>query len=204
MEISKPAPPLFPLPREIYEPAEDSRLLTTYVKRLKGKRACDMGTGSGIVATALAAGFEKVVAVDINPFSGNSHFPKNVTFVESDLFSNVLGKFDLIAFNSPYLPGYEDRRWSCGKGEVILRFLEEAKRHISKGGKLVLLISSLTPEAVSNRARRIYSVKVVGEERLPGFETLFLLELSDKPSLALRDRKHKMKVDLNIPLRNPQ
>lgn len=173
-----------PEPREIYDPSEDSALLVGEILsgKYSGETACDMGTGSGVVAKALANSFGRVVAVDINPRAKESFLGKEngkIAFVESDLFGSVpLEKFDLIAFNSPYLPGFEDARWSCGNGENLVKFLFDARRFLSERGEILFLISSLTPETVLSEARKNYSVSIASEMRLPGFETLFLLRLS--------------------------
>ncbi|MFH0962017.1 MAG: methyltransferase [archaeon] len=176
------AAPNFPAPREVYDPQEDSKLLLEKIEGLSGKRACDMGTGSGILAKKLAKSFAQVIAVDVNPEAGKVEFPGNVEFVKGNLFSRIAKRenFDLIVFNSPYLPGYEDRRWSCGEGEVLVEFLKSAEGHLEDDGKILFLISSLTPKIVSATARKLYRVEVVGEARLPGFETLFVLRLCQK------------------------
>jgi methylase of polypeptide subunit release factors len=150
------------------------------IRKLKpsGKLACDMGTGSGILARELAGKFRMVVAVDINPGILTLDFPENVRAVRSDLFGKVREKnFELIVFNSPYLPGAEDARWSCGDGSLLVKFLERAKGKLAKGGRIIFLISSLTPEIVQKRARGLFSVEILAEKRLPGFETLFVLGL---------------------------
>lgn len=176
-----PAPRRLPiLAREIYEPQEDSALLLRAIMEggYSGARACDMGTGSGVLANELAKRFGKVVAVDVNAAARKSAFAANVSFVLSDLFSGVRDRFDLIAFNSPYLPGDEDARWSCGDGSKLVDFLRQAKGRLARGGKILFLISSLTPERVGQAARKLYSARIIAEQRLPGFETIFVLELS--------------------------
>lgn len=140
----------------IYEPAEDSWLLAKAVKSYsKGKRVLDMGSGSGIQATtAKNSGALEVLAADINPESVRKVNSLGVKAVKSNLFSNLSGKYDLIIFNPPYLP--EEKREDKGtrivttggkKGdETILRFLKYAKRFLAPKGKILLLVSSLTPK----------------------------------------------------------
>lgn len=139
----------------IYEPAEDSFLLEKEVrKRAKGKNVLDVGTGSGIqTLAARKAGAREVVAADIDGKAVNELKKKGINCVKSDLFSNVNGKFDLIVFNPPYLP--EDERedaesavaTSGGKkgDEIIVRFLRAAGEHLTEAGKILLVVSSLTP-----------------------------------------------------------
>jgi release factor glutamine methyltransferase len=130
----------------IYQPREDSYLLEKYVKKLARGRVLDMGTGSGIQARAALENAESVTAVDIN----SEAIIKNnkITFLISDLFSNVKGKFDTIIFNAPYLPseGERDPALDGGKEghETIERFLTQAKEFLAGDGIILLVFSSLT------------------------------------------------------------
>lgn len=145
---------------EIYEPEEDSRFfqgfLKEYLESLEGDiEFLDMGTGSGILAKTASEiiGKEKVTAVDINPDAVDKVASIEINSIQSNLFSNISGKFDIITFNAPYLP--EDERepkesalaTTGGKkgDEISLEFLKQAKEHLNPGGKIFLLISSLTP-----------------------------------------------------------
>lgn len=149
----------------IYEPAEDSLLLAKHVKKqLKNilkenpkAKALDMGTGSGIQAEACAdAGVKKenILCADLNKEAEKLAKKKGFNAVLSDLFSNISkkSKFDLIIFNPPYLPedktGHDKGKDTTGgkKGdETILRFLRQAKSYLNKSGKILLVLSSLTP-----------------------------------------------------------
>jgi release factor glutamine methyltransferase len=138
----------------IYEPAEDSLLLEKEVRKLaKRKTFLDLGSGSGIqTKAAMESGATSVLAADIDLETVNHLKSKGIPSVRSDLFSNIKGKFNLIAFNPPYLP--EDmrepkssRKATTGgkKGdEIILKFLKSAKSHLNKNGVILLVISSLT------------------------------------------------------------
>lgn len=139
----------------VYSPKEDSYLLQKQVSRFaKNKSFLDMGSGSGIQAkSAIKAEAKSVLATDINPIVINHLRKRNIQCIKSNLFNNVKGKFDLIAFNPPYLP--EDKRedkksrkaTTGGKkgDEIILRFLKQVKDHLNPNGKILLVISSLTP-----------------------------------------------------------
>ena len=136
----------------IYEPAEDSYLLQKYVKELVSGKVLDMGTGSGVQALAALENTEEVLAVDINPEAVELVKRKDVNVIESDLFDKVEGKFDWIIFNPPYLPEDpnepEDSKLATTGGkkgsEVLERFLGKAKDYLNPGGKILVLVSSLT------------------------------------------------------------
>ena len=143
----------------------------------RGGRALDMGTGSGVLAGELAGRFEQVLAVDVQKKSVEHVIAlrmRNVDVVKSDLFEKVEGRFDLIVFNPPYLPEpyEEDPELCCGDGEILVRFLEGCRRHLNPGGRVLLLLSSLTPEISLEgwKTREVAGLKT-------GFERLFVLEL---------------------------
>lgn len=78
------------------------------------KNICDIGTGSGCIALALAKHFPnaQVTAIDINPQAlalaeqnATLNNIKNIIFVQSDLFDKISKNtnFDLIVSNPPYI-----------------------------------------------------------------------------------------------------
>ena len=161
----------------IYEPSDDSYLLAEQLsKYVKDKSVLDMGTGSGIQAeTALKAGAKSITAVDINKEVINALNLKykkqkenNIKIIQSNLFSKVKGKFDVLIFNPPYLPRDKENRedkesqlvTTGGKkgDEIILKFLKQSKSHLNKEGIILLLLSSLTPK---NRI-----IKLIKENKL--------------------------------------
>jgi len=134
---------------DIYTPAEDSVLILQNMQIPKDSRVLDMGTGSGILAEEAAKVAREVVATDINPaviMELKKRNIPNIVPLNSNLFQRIDGKFDIILFNAPYLPGHEDSIWSGGeKGrEVIARFLKKAGDHLEANGTIFLLISSKT------------------------------------------------------------
>ncbi len=173
----------------IYEPSEDSYLLSNVLEKKIPRmihenpnlKILEIGVGSGIQLEKLKKiGVKKLLGVDINLNSVNLCRRKNFKVFESDLFSNIKEKFDIIIFNPPYLPKdkREDKKSSLatsgGKngGEIINRFLIQAKKHLNKDGKIFLLISSLTKKI----SWKNYKKKLVGEKKL-FFEKLEVWEL---------------------------
>lgn len=169
----------------MYEPREDSELLSEVVSRLSFGRVIDVGTGSG--AQALAASgcgaVDSVVAVDIDPEAVSFARGAGVDAVLSDRFSKVDGLFDTIICNAPYLPdepAAPDIALDGGpKGfEWTIDFLSEAREHLSANGQIILLISTLTnPDVVESRLLDLgYSWEVVAELPL-SFERLLVYRI---------------------------
>lgn len=139
----------------IYEPAEDSFMLAAHIPSyVKGKSFLDLGTGSGIQArTARDAGAQSVLASDIHRRSLQKVASEGIETRYSNLFSGIKGKFDVIAFNPPYLPhdGREDKetaRVTTGGArgdELVCRFLQSVRSHLRPRGVALIILSSLTP-----------------------------------------------------------
>jgi release factor glutamine methyltransferase len=184
----------------IYSPAEDSYLLEKEVRKYsKGKTVLDIGSGSGILAlTAISSSAKSVIAVDIDIESINHLKSIGISALRSNLFSKVKGKFDLIIFNPPYLPldnrePIESRRATTGgkKGdEIILRFLKSVNKHLCKEGKILLLLSSLTPQDRIDKLISKTKMKkiVISSEKL-SFEKLEVWLLNKIKNKALKSHK---------------
>lgn len=174
----------------IYQPREDSFLLEKEVRKLsKGKSFLDMGAGSGIQSNAAnSAGAKSVLAADINKEAVAALKRQGIPSVKSNLFSNIKCKFDVIAFNPPYLPedeqeDKESRLATTGgkKGdEIIVKFLQQAKAHLNKHGIILLLLSSLTPrkKILILLKKQFQFHKVISSEKL-FFETLEVWKISE-------------------------
>ncbi|MDO8874171.1 MAG: class I SAM-dependent methyltransferase [Methanoregula sp.] len=142
-------------PAQVYQPEADTYLLLDAAKKeLKpGDRVLEIGTGSGLISRELAK-VSDVVATDINPHAVLCAGCSGVTVVHSDLFAGIRGTFDLILFNPPYLPTQPEERiddwleYALDGGDtgrvVIERFAAEVGRVLAPGGRILLLISSLT------------------------------------------------------------
>lgn len=147
---------------QVYEPAEDTFLLADNLEVERMSRALEIGTGTGLIAIIAARKASKVIATDVNPHAldctlkniiTNKAF--NVELRKGDLFEPVEDeKFDLILFNTPYLPTEEDEAvgdeleaaWNGGPSgrEVIDRFLDGVKDHLNPRGKVQMVQSSLS------------------------------------------------------------
>ena len=177
----------------MYLPEEDSyflvEILREYLKN-KNLRVLDLGTGSGIISEVLieeGVSRENITASDIDEKVVRKVRKKfGIEVIKSDLFKNKKfsgKKFDLIVFNPPYLPScrYDKEKDVTGgkKGdETILRFLKQVKNYLTKNGKILLLLSSLTPrKRINEILEKNFKKKKVAEKKL-FFEKLeiFLIE----------------------------
>ena len=142
---------------DVYEPAEDTFLLAETLEVRPGEIALDVGTGTGLIALLMARKAKYVLGVDVNPKAvelarrnARLNGISNVEFRLSDLFENVSGRFDVITFNAPYLPGEPEKAIDLalvgGKTgrEVIDRFIAEVPDHLNENGRVYLVQSSIT------------------------------------------------------------
>ena len=177
---------------EIYEPAEDSYFLSEILTEEISKSArknqdltfLEIGAGSGIqLERALNSGIKKknIFSCDANSKAVRKCKELGFNCIQSDLFENIDGKFDIIVFNPPYLP--EDKRededsklaTTGGKkgSEIINRFLKQAKPRLKKQGRIFLLASSLT-KGINFKP---YKKKLLGKKKM-FFEEIYVWEIS--------------------------
>ena len=137
------------------------------------KKILDIGTGSGAISLALSKNLKnsKILGVDISKDAidlANENKIKlnisNVEFKESDIFSNIDEKFDIIVSNPPYINKedfekldnklyYEPQNALYG-GEDGLYFykkiIKNAKNFLNKNGKIYLEIGYDQKNSISN------------------------------------------------------
>ena len=119
-------------------------------------RAADIGCGSGAagILVALAYPDAAVVLSDINDaalalagVNGKAAGVDNIFCLNSDLFADIDGAFDLIVANPPYLIDQAARVYRHGGGRfgegLSLRILQEALPRLAPGGTLVLYTGSV-------------------------------------------------------------
>ena len=178
-------------PAQIYAPAEDTHLLLFTAQRevSPNDRVLEVGTGSGIIAATLAKTAASVIATDINPSATVHAHAHGTDVIRTDLFAGLKGLFDLVVFNPPYLPTQPDERiddwleYALDGGEsgrvVIERFANEVSRVLATGGRILVLISSLTglPEVSELFEKKGYSVTVIREQQVED-ETLYVLRIT--------------------------
>lgn len=200
------------LPDSVYDVHDDTLLLldalNTKLDSLKSEsstsgmiRLLDMGAGSGHLGfEAFKKGNVNVTLSDKNP-DAVKHMKQLVEgedlpidVFESDLFESIPSDkcFDLIVFNTPYLPfdsdaDEYDMSIHGGKqgNEVALRFLERSKEYLAEDGSLLVLFSSLsTPEDILKKAgQHGFSYSKVAMTSL-FFERLFVYEFKRKDDVS--------------------
>ena len=146
----------------VYVPAEDSYLLADNLEIESGQSVLEIGTGSGIVAMYASRLTDKITVTDINfdacqlaekNFKDNCI--ENIEILFGNLFEPVKNrKFDVILFNTPYLPTEDDEviddtiNYAFDGGlngrKVIDVFLNEVGNHLNDGGIVQMIQSSLS------------------------------------------------------------
>lgn len=176
---------------EVYQPAEDSKLLAdAVVERVDRGLVVDVGTGSGYVARRIQAETDaSVVGTDLNPAACEQAAGEGVPVLCGDLLDPVQADVaDVVCCNPPYLPTPPEQAWddrmerALSGGEdgraVIDALLGDLGRVLADDGVAYLLLSSLTgPDAVRERAAAEgFATETVAQQSHP-FETLLVFEL---------------------------
>lgn len=119
-----------------------------------GERVLDMGTGCGVNALLAAGQGAQVVAVDVSPLAvaaardnaRRNHLAGAVDIRQSDVFSAVRERFDLIIFDPPF-------RWFQPRGllevatsdhnyRTLTKFFLEVRSHLTPSGRLLVFFGS--------------------------------------------------------------
>lgn len=118
----------FQVNSSVLVPRQDTEILIEQAERVlqPGMKVLDMCTGSGCIAVSLKVRHQElsIAAADISGEAldvakqNAKNLEAKITFVHSDMFSNIEGTFDMIISNPPYIPT-----------EEIERLEEEVKLH---------------------------------------------------------------------------
>lgn len=178
--------------REVYPPSDDSILLIQSFNVDAHESLLEIGCGSGVVSIHCARDGADVTCGDINPkaveltmLNAEANSVRVRTF-ETDLFSNIVGSFDTIVFNLPYLPVDEDgelsKAWSGGQDGMgpLPRLIKEAPEHLNMNGRLIIVVSSLMDQERLDSLLEDHYVNVLSELPL-FFEKIKVLEIHLNP-----------------------
>jgi len=135
------------------------KLFDKWLKRYDGPKtnAIDIGVGSGVLSFQLIQnGFENIFATDTNKNaiigvlqeSTRLGYEDKITLNHGDLFDNCDVKADVIVFNPPWLLAKHTLEEGIDKAmyyeeDLFPRFFEQAQKHLSPKGKIVLIFSNL-------------------------------------------------------------
>src|ERR671915_1095167 len=179
----------------MYAPSDDTFLLADCIRQYNGRRALEIGVGSGLLLNILEKNFAYVAGSDIDlqalqhckqqTLSSSS---SNVLLVCCDAGSAFdIGKFDLIVSNPPYLPNDDDDNNSLDPTvhggptgiEATIHFINSALPLLAGDGKMLIVISSFANSLALDKMvlENNMHKKVVKEKRL-FYETLSIVELS--------------------------
>lgn len=189
----------FKVNENVLIPRQDTEILVEEaVNRLKpSMRVLDMCTGSGCIAVSLkrlardievtAADISsKALAVAIENAEINS---ADIEFIQSDLFENVRGKFDIIVSNPPYIPSetvdllmeevreHEPRLALDGMSDGLYFYrliVRESTRFLEDKGFLMLEIGHDQREAVINIMKEAGFKAVTGIKDLAGLDRVVI------------------------------
>ncbi len=184
---------------EVYEPHDDTFLLARAVKERvgPGTRFLEVGCGAGVIAMTAAREGAEVTATDANPFAVElcRHNAKQnklrIDVVETDLLEGLVGPFDVVAFNPPYLPTDEEDKVAgplnlafdggLDGNVVVLRFIEQIAALPQRPGEVMVIHSSLSdPTPLQERMAALgYQETIVAEEK-HFYETLWVRSFRQK------------------------
>ena len=146
----------------VYIPSDDTFLLAENLEIKEGQSVLEIGTGSGLVSMYASLLSDDVTATDINynalELAEKNFKLNNINTVKlefGDLFEPVKDKkFDVILFNTPYLPTdsddiiNDDLNYAFDGGldgrKVIDRFINEVSNHLNDKGIIQIIQSSLS------------------------------------------------------------
>jgi 16S rRNA G1207 methylase RsmC len=176
---------------------DDTRVLAEMsAERTPPGRGLDLGAGTGYVGLYLAQRGWQVDAVDVSPraveLTRANALANGVTLAVyvSDLFDQVQGTFDVIAFNAPMRPDETElsrvatsllrrspsisrflmsiggARLEGNRLDFLARVVAEARRRLNPGGRLLLAINA---REIAELAA-LPGVHLLRQRSLPGME----------------------------------
>jgi release factor glutamine methyltransferase len=157
----------------VYKPLENEPACAEYCH--DGDRVLDLGCGSGVCGIFCAPKAREVVAVDISAAAVRNtqeNYKRlglgNVRILQSDMFSRVDGKFDLILANPPYIAAdfkNEEEQFATSTRYLPALFAEAGQR-LTSDGRLLVQFPIWFRRRIERLAAR-HGLQVVAVRRLP-------------------------------------
>lgn len=143
----------------------------------KRQTVLDVGTGSGIIAVTLAAEVPdlKVTGSDVSldaleaARENAAKHNTTISFIESNLLSNIDQSFDLICANLPYIPSQNLKKLAVfGKEptlaldggsdglDLIRELLDQATSHLNPGGLMLLEVDASHTTTAPKAAQKVF------------------------------------------------
>jgi len=164
----------FKVDNNVLSPRPESELLVEkalkYIEQNNYKSVLDMCTGSGCLAISIKKNADvDVTAVDVSAKAlviakqNAKKLNTEITFLKSNMFQEVVGRFDLIVSNPPYIDSQEiedlqtevkehDPRIALDGGELGLKFYniihDNLRKHLNENGILILEIGDDQKELI--------------------------------------------------------
>jgi release factor glutamine methyltransferase len=157
----------------VYKPLENEPACAEYCK--DGDRVLDLGCGSGVGGIFCAPKAREILAVDISAAAVSNAKENckrlgisNITVLQSDMFSRVEGKFDLILANPPYIAAdfaNEEEQFATSVRYLPLLFAGVGE-HLTSDGRLLVQFPMWFRGRIERLAAR-HGLQVVAVKRMP-------------------------------------
>lgn len=164
---------------------QDTLALAKLAGKQKGKKALDVGTGTGFIAVYLASLGKKVDGTDISTSSiqtSKNNAKKNkvkVAFYQSNLFEKVKDKYNLIIFNPPigtssspkFVVAIEKIKSILPKSgflfrigliflggqrkKIIKKFLHDSEKYLLKNGNITMIVSETEIDILNDHKHKL-------------------------------------------------
>ena len=182
-------------------PRFETEILVDYILKsdMKKNNILDIGTGSGAISISLAKNLKnsKIIGVDIEEKAlslANENKDKlnlkNVSFLKSNLFSNVDGQFDIIVSNPPYISEedykkldkklfFEPKSALVGGKDGLDFYKEIIKKspiYLNKGGHLVFEIGYDQKDVINDLLIKSDFKNIENIKDFNGFDRIIIAE----------------------------
>lgn len=185
--------------RDVFHPRFffSSRYLADFIEQLalENTSFCEPCAGSGLISLVAYRKGASVCCFDINPAAVENiqyNFRKNFSvaphcsfdIIQSDGFSNVSGRFDVMAINPPYFfkpaKTIQEYAWNCGEnGDFFHCFFSSLNTYLAPGGKCYMVLAeNCELERIKKIARSNHLQFQLVDEKKIAWERNFIFEIT--------------------------